>query len=180
MHLRGNGRAIRRGAGIVLAASVVGTLPAQAEAKTFKARFSDPEGDAKPAARDITAGRVAYNRKTGALSASVTVAADFAEERDDAIVVLVVSDLVKGRCRAVRITMGVALSDPAVPVAWRGEAGQGKQRLGAGSLEGNVLNMRVKAKSLAGLTPGCTAFFIAENSDQQRLIDDTPIENGFA
>lgn len=178
MHLRGNTSTLRGTAGAVLAAALLAAVPAGADAKTFKARFSDPKGDAKPAARDITAGRVAYNRKTGALSASVTVAEDFAEERDDAVVVLVVSDLVKGRCRAVRLTMGVALSDPAVPIAWKGEKSTGNDKLGAGSIEGNTLNMRVKAKAFSGLTPGCTAFFIVDES--QELIDDTPIENGFA
>ncbi len=180
MRVRGNQPIIVRGAGIVLAAALLGGLPAGAQAKTFKARFSDPKGDAKPAARDITAGRVAYNRKTGALSATLTVASDFAEEREDAVVVLLVSDLVKGRCRRVRITMGAALSDPAVPVAWKGERSTGDDKLGAGSVEGSVLTMRVKSKAFSGLTPGCTAFYIVSTDDSQKLIDDTPIENGFA
>lgn len=180
MHLRGNQATFRRGGAALLVGAALAVLPTAAEAKTFNARFSDPEGDARPAARDIIAGRVAYNRKSGALSATVTAAADFAEERADAIVVVIVSDLVKGRCRKVRMTMGVPLSDPGVPVAWKGETTTGKRYLGAGSLEGDTLKMRVKAKALSGLTPGCTAFFIVSNDESQTLLDDTPIENGFA
>lgn len=171
---------ILRGGAVLLAMAAAAALPAGAQAKTFNARFSDPEGDAKPAARDITAGRVAYNRKTGALSATITAAADFAEEREDAIVVVVVSDLVNGRCRRIRMSMGVALSDPGVPVAFKGETTTGKRFLGRGSLEGDTLKMRVKAKSLSGQTPGCTAVYIGTTDDESVIIDQTPIDNGFA
>lgn len=180
MHLRGNHRTVRRSAGLVLATALLATLPAGAQAKTFNARFSDPEGDASPSARDITAGRVAYNRKSGALSATINVAADFAEERDDAVVVVIVSDLVRGRCRAVRMTMGVLLSDPSVPVAWKGAGDPKKKYLGSGSLEGDTLKLRVKAKGLSGQTPGCTMIYIASQGDNADLIDETAMDNGFA
>jgi hypothetical protein len=171
---------IRRGAAALAAAAVVAALPTSAQAKTFNARFSDPEGDAKPAARDITAGRVAYNRKSGALSATVQVAADYAESREDAIVVVIVSDLVRGRCRAVRMTLGVALSDPAVPMAWKGETQTGKRYLGSGSIEGDTLKLRVKSKALSGQTPGCTMIYLATAEDEPTIIDQTAIDNGFA
>lgn len=156
-------------------------MPGIAEAKTFNAHFEDPAGDSTTDARDIVAGRVAYNRRTGVLSAQVTVADDYANESDDAIVMVVVSDLVKGRCRKVSMTMGGVLSDPAVPVAWKGNTNDPKHKYyGAGTVDGATYSMRVKAKGLSGRTPGCVYMGIITNEQSAKLLDETTIDNGFA
>lgn len=169
--------------GAVVGAALAGTLlamPGAAQAKTFNARFDDPSGDSTSDARDIVSGRVAYNRKTGALSATVEVGADFADESQDAVVVVMVSDLVNGKCRKGVLSMGGLLSDPSVPVAWKGATGSGKQHLGSGTLDGSVYSMRVKAKGLAGLTPGCTMIAITQRDKPYSLLDQTAENNGFA
>lgn len=172
-------RALRgAGAAFVLSGALL-AAPSLAEAKTFVAPITDPAGDAKVDARDILSGRIAYNRKSGALSATVDVAADFADVRDDAIVYIILSDLVDGRCHKVSLTIGGLLSDPAVPLAWKGSGAPKKKYLGTGVLEGATYKMRVKAKGLAGITPGCTAIALVSTGEDATLFDDTDIRNGF-
>lgn len=182
MYLRGihQGRRTRRATTAAVAtAALFAAVPGTAEAKTFIASFEDPSGDGPSDARDIVSGRVAYNRKSGALSATIEVGADFAEERSDALMVMIVSDLVNGRCRKVSMTMGALISDPAVPVAWKGIGTPKHKYYGTGSLEGSTYKMRVKSKGLAGKTPGCTAFALMSPDDTATVYDDTDISNGF-
>ncbi|MBO9532834.1 MAG: hypothetical protein J7513_07670 [Solirubrobacteraceae bacterium] len=184
MSLPSDRRGRLRGA---LLAAALGTvslagLPTAASAKTFVASFEDRTGDGKPDARDVVEGRIAYNRKSGALSATVRMNADILDEEDDAIVFVIVSDLRNGKCYRAIFTIGTVISDPSVPVAWKGglDAAKPKQKYGSGSIEGDTIKMRVKAKSHGGQTPGCTAIVVVSRGDSPKIIDETPIENGFA
>ncbi|MEH3055091.1 MAG: hypothetical protein PGN13_14015 [Patulibacter minatonensis] len=160
-------------AGALLAA------PGAAEAKTFFASFSDPDTDGKgSAARDIVAGRVAYNRRTGVLSSTVEVQADWAEDRDADMVVVIISDLVQGTCKRETMVVLGSSADPGVPQGFRAKDRDGKHPYyGRGEIDGTVFKMRVKAKGLAGNTPGCVTVGIVD--DVGKVLDETPIDNGF-
>ena len=164
-----------RAAGATLALSGLLLAPAIAHAKTFIAPITDPAGDSTVDARDIISGRIAYNRKSGAMSATVQVAADFADEHDDAFVYAVISDLVGGRCRKPVLTIGGQLSDPSAAMAARED--QGPIYRGRGSLDGTTYKMRVKAKRLSGVTPGCAAIVIVGGGEQDPQIYDTTAED---
>jgi hypothetical protein len=163
-----------------LALATLAATPGPAAAKTFVASFKDSTGDSTSDARDIVSARVAYNRRSGALSASVKMNAALGDVREDAVVIVLVSDLVNGKCRKVRMTMGATLSDPSVPIAWPGSTHGKRQWNGTGSIDGDTISMRVKAKGLSGHTPGCTAIFVTSVGDVPTLLDDTPDNNGFA
>lgn len=177
MQLRGNHRAVRRaGIGLLALGALAG--PGTAEAKVFVSPFTDAKGDA-PAARDITKVRVAYNRKTGALSATVTVAKDYADREDVSAVFVGVSDLVNGRCRQGKLTLMASTADPAVPFAWVGNYDERKVKAGTGFIDGTTLKMRVKAKQFSGLTPGCAIAGILTTDDDPTPLDLTDENNGF-
>ncbi len=176
--------ALLRGAALTLATSLALVAPQAASAKTFVARMKDKSGDAKNESTDITKVRVAYNRKSGAISITLTTKGDIDASNDDGIVRIVFSDLKNGKCQKATMVATAVLSVPGVAIASTFKNGtEGKVRYGTSQIESNELSMRIKHKSFSGKTPGCTYAAIVTNADKAEdvdLIDETNGNDGFA
>ncbi|MDQ8047165.1 MAG: hypothetical protein AAGC46_14160 [Solirubrobacteraceae bacterium] len=159
-------------------------LPSSASAKVFVSHFTDQTGDGRTAGTDITNVRVAYNRKSGALSATLTVDGTIDTTANQVFVVFL-SDLVGGKCQQATTMIGGVFSHPDEAVAQRMRNGKGigKQYVGDASLDDdNTFTVKVKSRALAGLTPGCAFAAIATSKvsgDLDKVYDQTKSNNGF-
>lgn len=168
---------------VVLASVAALALPGAASAKTFVSHVPDPTGDAKASSHDIKSVRVAYNRRSGALSVSLTVAGSIDQNSDDGVFVYL-SDLVNGKCQKPVMLIGGVFSHGNGAVAQRmnGTGVIGNQYDGTGSVDGDTFSLRVKNRALAGTTVGCTGALIASappKGEKPTIFDKTTGNDGF-
>ncbi|MDO9354720.1 MAG: hypothetical protein Q7T55_13565 [Solirubrobacteraceae bacterium] len=166
---------------LLLIAAFAFAAPQTASAKTFVANVSDASGDADKSTTDIVKARIAYNRKTGAVSVSVAMKSKIDATNDDAIVSVVFSDLKNGKCQKATMIVSAILSLPGGAVATTMKKGKrGTDHGGSSSVDGQRLNMRVKAKALSGRTPGCTYVVLFRNDEGRATLDETKGNDGFS
>lgn len=168
---------------VVAATAVLALVPGAASAKTFSAHWTDPSGDAKSAV-DIVSARIAYNRKTGALSGAVTVSGSI-DTSSNATVAIGLSDLVNGKCYKPLLMAGAVFSHPDVSFGDRLTATGGvvgKIHFGTASQTDNAMSFRVKDKSLSGKTVGCAVALVMNiptDGSKPTILDETDANNGF-
>lgn len=163
-------------AALMFTAAALGA-PSAAHAKTFKVGIDDIAGDGKSSdSRDMVGARVAYNRKSGAISMTVRMNADYELESRRTLISASISNLVNGRCQRAVLDIAAGTDDPATPVAATVAANGklGKYRYGSGNIDGDVFNIRVRHRSLSGRTVGCVYVAIYDGeSAPLTLLDDT-------
>jgi len=150
--------------------AVAGTFATQASATTFTARITDPAGDAREATPDIVAARIAYNRRTGALSFSVTMADAIDVKATPAFVAIGFGGLKHGHCSDDwTVAAWMELLPPHDPPKassgefeligaslFRGTNGQASAAArGKQVIDGDTISMRARSRKLGGLHPGC-------------------------
>lgn len=182
LHLLTGLRACRAGLALMVLAAGALTTPGPAAAKTFKAYITDEEGDAPDGSQDIVNTRVAYNRKTGAISVSLTTKDPIDPEGHDALFAVAFSNLSGGKCKAGVMMVGGYLSSPerVVGFAYRGNT---KERFGKGVIDENKFTFRVRHRSLSGKTVGCVIAGMAgpdaDLADPSSFLDITKGNDGF-
>jgi hypothetical protein len=164
--------------------TLVMTVPAApASAKLYKSYITDAEGDVDDAGSDIVETRIAYNRKTGAISVKLTTSEAIDETDSSSFFSVVVSNLAHGKCTKAVFVVIVPFDHLDTPLAAtvKGDT-HGKFRRGTGSSDDNVYNFRVKHHSLGGFTPGCSyaATGTVPDGGDGVPVDETTYNNGFS
>lgn len=164
------------GTALLLAATAL-VAPSAAQAKTFKVGIDDVAGDGTSGdSRDMVGARVAYNRKTGAISMTVRMNAEIELDDRPTIVTAVLSDYRNGRCERAVLQIAGTPSDPTATMAStiKPNGKEGKARDGGGNIDGDVFNLRVRHRSLAGKTVGCVYIAVLDaETEALDIIDDT-------
>ncbi len=164
------------GAALLLAATALVT-PSAAQAKTFKVGIDDVAGDGTSGdSRDMVGARVAYNRKTGAISMTVRMNAEIALDDRPTVVTAGISNVVNGKCGRLVMQIVGTTEDPTATAGMLVDAKgkPGKIRLGKGNVDGDVFNLRARHRSLAGKTPGCVFVGVFDpETEPFTLIDGT-------
>lgn len=175
-----------RRAGLValIAASGGLAVPGPAAAKTFQASITDPAGDADDGSQDIVSTRVAYNRRTGAISVTLTTSEPIDPSDHDAGFAVALSNLEGGKCKKAVLVIAGVFSTPKFVIGQTVSGGvMGKVRLGKGELDDTTFSMRVRHRSLAGKTVGCAvaAVTTVETDENVRptILDQTKGDDGF-
>ena len=180
LHLRASRPSCGRTASLTLVAVAALALPAPAVAKTFTSRITDRSGDAPTGAVDITKARVAVNRKTGALSVTLTTKDAIDAAANDALFQVLLSDLKDGKCQKATVIITALFSAPGVVEARTVKAGKiGKPRMGRGSIDGDTFSLRVKLSAFSGRTPGCAYAVLLSAGEDQTPLDETEGDDGF-
>lgn len=164
------------GAALLLTATAL-AAPSAAQAKTFKVGIDDVAGDGKSGdSRDMVGARVAYNRKTGAISMTVRMNAEIALDDRPTIVTALLSDYVNGRCQRGVLQIVGTTADPTASAAFtlKPNGKEGKLRDGGGNVDGDVFNLRVRHRSFSGKTVGCVYIALLDGETEALdLLDDT-------
>lgn len=151
-----------------LAVGALGLGASPAEAKTWKASYTDPTGDGPVPGRDITEVKVRY-KSNGSILFAVTVAGPIDGAAADAGVGISLGST----CKKLLGTGGGVFSKPD-PVFFLRVNGKklGKEREGKGEITGNVYTLSVKHSSFKNWKPGCFAVALVDPATPE---DEAPV-----
>lgn len=137
-------------AALLLMTALVATAPAAAHAKTLRAKATDPTGDARTGAVDLTQVTAKYE-STGRLRVSISTAAPLDLRAGGQLVVTFAGK----SCKADLFGVAADFKDPALPWAYRarGKAASAKPVNGTGTLSGTTYAATFRSAQLAKLKP---------------------------
>lgn len=151
-----------------LAVGALGGAASPAEAKTWKASYIDPTGDAPVPGRDITEVKFRY-KSNGSILFAITVAGPIDGAGADAGVGVSLGST----CKKLLATGVGQFSEPD-PVLFARVIGKkfGKDREGKGEITSNVYTLSVKHSSFKNWKPGCFAVALVDPTTPE---DEAPV-----
>lgn len=151
-----------------IAASAFGVFATAAEAKTYKATYTDETGDGPAPGRDITEVKVRY-KSNGSVLFAITTAGPIDGAGADAGVGISLGST----CKKLLGIGGGAFSQPD-PVFFARVQGKklGKEREGKGEITGNVYTLSIKHSSFKNWKPGCFAVALVDPATAE---DEAPV-----
>lgn len=151
-----------------IAATAFGAFATAAEAKTWKASYTDETGDGPTPGRDITEVKFRY-KSNGSVLFAITTAGPIDAAGADAGVGLSLGS----SCKKI-IGLGGGLFSKPDPVFFARVKGKkvGKDREGKGEITGNVYTLSVKHSSFKNWKPGCFAVALIDPATAE---DEAPV-----